>query len=90
MFFKKNKIDIVINLAAQAGVRYSLINPYSYVNTNVNGFLNILENSKDHKIKHLIYASTSSVYGGNEDIPFNEMQKTERPLQLYAATKKSQ
>jgi UDP-glucuronate 4-epimerase len=89
LFFEKNKIEIVINLAAQAGVRYSLINPYSYVNTNINGFLNILENSKNHKIKHLIYASTSSVYGGNEDMPFKETHKTERPLQLYAATKKS-
>ena len=88
-FFKKNKIDVVINLAAQAGVRYSLINPYSYVKTNIDGFLNILEGCKNHKIKHLIYASTSSVYGGNVRIPFIETDKTEKPLQLYASTKKT-
>ena len=82
-FFKKNKIDVVINLAAQAGVRYSLINPYSYVKTNIDGFLNILEGCKNHKIKHLIYASTSSVYGGNVRIPFIETDKNSISLNTH-------
>ena len=87
--FKKYKPDIVINLAAQAGVRYSLDNPISYLDSNLLGFLNILEASRNHKIEHLIYASSSSVYGGNKLLPFNENQSVDHPLSLYAATKKS-
>ncbi len=87
--FKKYKFNIVINLAAQAGVRYSLKNPRDYVKTNINGFYNVLEFSKKFKIKHLIYASTSSVYGKNDFKKLKETHNTDRPLQLYAATKKS-
>ena len=86
--FKKYKFSVVINLAAQAGVRYSLKNPGSYMKSNVEGFFNLIELSKTYKIKHLIYASTSSVYGANKKIPFNEDDQTNHPLQLYAATKK--
>ena len=70
--FKKIKPDVVINLAAQAGVRYSLKNPHAYVDTNVTGFLNILEESKNNDVKHLVYASTSSVYGANNKLPHKE------------------
>jgi UDP-glucuronate 4-epimerase len=87
--FQKTKPDIVINLAAQAGVRYSLLNPQAYVDSNITGFLNILENSKNFKIKHLIYASTSSVYGANKKLPHKEIYNTDHPLSIYAATKKS-
>ena len=87
--FKKYKFNIVINLAAQAGVRYSLKNPREYVKTNINGFYNVLEFSKKFKIEHLIYASTSSVYGKNDFKKLKETHNTDRPLQLYAATKKS-
>ena len=86
--FNKYKIDKVINLAAQAGVRYSIENPDIYINTNIIGFYNILENIKKHKINHLIYASSSSVYGNNE-LPFKESDSTDNPISLYAATKKS-
>ena len=86
--FNENKIDIVINLAAQAGVRYSIENPDVYINTNIIGFYNILENIKKHKINHLIYASSSSVYGNNE-LPFKENNSTDNPISLYAATKKT-
>ena len=85
--FAKNKPDIVINLAAQAGVRFSINNPSSYVKSNLNGFFNILENCKDHNVEHLVYASSSSVYGGNNDYPFTENQKIDKPLSFYAATK---
>ena len=85
--FTKNKPNIVINLAAQAGVRFSINNAASYVNSNLNGFFNILENCKDHKVEHLVYASSSSVYGGNNDYPFTENQKINTPLSFYAATK---
>tara|TARA_B100000989_G_C19497772_1_gene452853 strand:- start:623 stop:1639 length:1017 start_codon:yes stop_codon:yes gene_type:complete len=85
--FIKNKPDIVINLAAQAGVRFSINNPASYVKSNLNGFFNILENCKDHNVEHLVYASSSSVYGGNNDYPFTENQKINKPLSFYAATK---
>ena len=84
--FKKNKIQKVINLAAQAGVRYSLINPRSYINSNIVGFFNLLDLSKKHKIKHFVYASTSSVYGALKKMPFKEYS-TDHPIQLYAATK---
>ena len=87
--FKKFKFKFVINLAAQAGVRYSLINPYSYIDSNITGFLNILENCKKYKIKHLLYASSSSVYGANKKIPFSEEQGVNHPISFYAATKRS-
>jgi UDP-glucuronate 4-epimerase len=83
------KPDIIINLAAQPGVRYSLINPRSYINSNVNGLFNILEISKELNIQHLIYASSSSVYGGNTNYPYSEEDNTDFPLSLYAASKKA-
>ena len=85
--FIKNKPDIVINLAAQAGVRFSIDNPASYVKSNLNGVFNILENCKDNNVEHLVYASSSSVYGGNDDYPFTEKHKINSPLSFYAATK---
>jgi len=87
--FKELKPDIVINLAAQAGVRYSLDNPMSYIQSNLVGFLNILEACRKYKVEHLIYASSSSVYGGNKITPFNESNSVDHPVSLYAATKKS-
>ena len=87
--FLKYKFDVVINLAAQAGVRYSLINPRSYINSNINGFFNMIELSKIYKVRRFIYASTSSVYGLNKKIPFKEESSAEHPLQIYAATKRS-
>ncbi len=87
--FKKHKPHIVINLAAQAGVRYSIENPMSYVESNLVGFLNILEGCRKYKVEHLIYASSSSVYGGNKITPFNESNSVDHPVSLYAATKKS-
>ena len=85
--FLNHKPNIVINLAAQAGVRFSIDNPHSYVKSNLNGFFNILENCKHHKVEHLVYASSSSVYGGNSVYPFTENQKINKPLSFYAATK---
>ncbi len=87
--FKIHKPKIVVNLAAQAGVRYSLENPLAYINSNILGFTNILENCKNFKVKHLVYASTSSVYGANTKVPFSENDSANHPLSLYAATKKS-
>ncbi len=87
--FEKEKIDIVCNLAAQAGVRYSLENPESYVDSNLVGFLNILECCRNFNIKHLVYASSSSVYGLNKKIPFSTDDNVDNPISLYAATKKS-
>ncbi|ALM06790.1 capsule biosynthesis protein CapI [Sediminicola sp. YIK13] len=87
--FRKEKFDIVCNLAAQAGVRYSLENPEVYVDSNVVGFLNILECCRHFKIKHLVYASSSSVYGLNKNIPFKIEDSVDKPISLYAATKKS-
>ncbi len=87
--FADNNIDIVINLAAQAGVRYSIENPYQYVDSNVVGFMNVLEACRNHKIEHLIFASSSSVYGANHKIPFNVDDHTDHPISLYAATKKA-
>jgi len=87
--FKKHSPSIVINLAAQAGVRYSVTNPIEYINSNIVGFLNILENCKKAKIDHLIYASSSSVYGGNKKIPFSEKDPVDHPVSLYATTKRS-
>ena len=85
----KHKIDKVIHLAAQPGVRYSLINPRSYIDNNLLSFFNIMEASKEYKVKLFIYASSSSVYGLNNTTKFKEIEKTEKPAQLYAATKKS-
>jgi len=87
--FDSEKFDIVCNLAAQAGVRYSIENPYAYVNSNVVGFLNILEACRKYPVKHLVYASSSSVYGMNEEVPFREDDKCDTPMSLYAATKKA-
>ena len=86
--FNNNKIEYVIHLAAQAGVRYSLINPKTYVENNINAFYNLLESMKSTSIKNLIYASSSSVYGSNEKVPFEESDKTDDQVSLYAATKK--
>lgn len=87
--FKKHKFDYVINLAAQAGVRYSIENPYSYVDSNLIGFVNILEACRHYPVKHLLYASSSSVYGGNKVAPFSTEHQVDHPVSLYAATKKS-
>ena len=88
-YAKNKKIDTIVHLAAQAGVRYSLENPKSYIDNNICGFFNILELSKNLKIKNLIFASTSSVYGLNQDYPLREDSVTDHPIQFYAATKKS-
>tara|TARA_B100001989_G_scaffold171660_1_gene123907 strand:+ start:213 stop:1229 length:1017 start_codon:yes stop_codon:yes gene_type:complete len=87
--FKKFNFKKVVNLAAQAGVRYSLENPSAYISSNIEGFANILESCRKYNIKHLIYASSSSVYGGNKEMPFSENQNVDYPISLYAATKKS-
>ncbi|SNS43403.1 UDP-glucuronate 4-epimerase [Anaerovirgula multivorans] len=87
--FRNCKPDYVINLAAQAGVRYSIENPYAYVDSNLIGFMNILEACRDYPVKHLLYASSSSVYGGNKLAPFSTNQNVDHPVSLYAATKKS-
>ena len=87
--FNTNKIDKVCHLAAQPGVRYSLINPHLYIQSNIVGFTNLLEETKNHKIKDFIYASSSSVYGNNKKIPFSVKDNVNQPISLYAATKKS-
>ena len=87
--FKDHKINKVINLAAQAGVRYSMENPLAYINSNIVGFAHILENCFKHDIEHLVYASTSSVYGANTKMPFSEHESVNHPLSVYAASKKS-
>ena len=87
--FKDHKPTKVVNLAAQAGVRYSMENPLIYINSNIVGFAHILENCRLHKIKHLVYASTSSVYGANTKMPFSEHHSVNHPLSVYAASKKS-
>jgi UDP-glucuronate 4-epimerase len=87
--FEKEKFDKVCNLAAQAGVRYSLENPHAYINANISGFLNILEACRYHNIKHLAYASSSSVYGNNTKMPLSTSDNVDHPISLYAATKKS-
>jgi len=87
--FEDNEFDIVVNLAAQAGVRYSIENPDAYIQSNVIGFYNILEACRHHPVKHLVYASSSSVYGGNKKIPFSVEDRVDNPVSLYAATKKS-
>ena len=87
--FSKQNPKVVINLAAQAGVRYSIENPQSYIDSNIVGFINILEGCRHHNIEHLIYASSSSVYGGNKNIPFLESDNVDHPISLYAASKKA-
>jgi len=87
--FKKEQFDYVVNLAAQAGVRYSLENPHSYVDSNITGFLNILECCRAFPVEHLVFASSSSVYGLSEEIPFHEDNCTDHPLAMYAASKKA-
>lgn len=87
--FRKNHFDAVCHLAAQAGIRYSIKHPEAYIQSNISGFFNILEKCRHHKIGHLIFASSSSVYGGNKNVPFEESQKTDSPISFYAATKKS-
>lgn len=87
--FRSFKPDRVVHLAAQAGVRYSLENPRAYTDSNVVGFMNVLEGCRDHGVEHLVYASTSSVYGANSTMPFSEHHNVAHPLSLYAATKKA-
>ena len=87
--FKKNDFDVVVNLAAQAGVRYSLTNPEKYIESNIIGFTNILEACRHNKIPNLVYASSSSVYGMNSEVPFDEDHSVDHPVSLYAATKRS-
>lgn len=87
--FESEKFDIVVNLAAQAGVRYSIENPYAYIDSNINGFMNILEGCRHSEVKHLVYASSSSVYGLNTKMPLSTSDNVDHPISLYAATKKS-
>ena len=87
--FQMEPFDYVINLAAQAGVRYSLQNPYAYIDSNISGFLNVLEGCRTTKVRHLVYASSSSVYGANTTVPFSEHHPADHPVSLYAATKRS-
>ena len=87
--FKQEQFEVVCNLAAQAGVRYSIENPKAYIDSNISGFLNILEGCRNYKVKHLVYASSSSVYGENKKVPFETTDNVDRPISLYAATKKS-
>ena len=87
--FKQEQFELVCNLAAQAGVRYSIENPKAYIDSNISGFLNILEGCRNHKVKHLVYASSSSVYGENKKVPFETTDNVDHPISLYAATKKS-
>lgn len=87
--FEQYKFDIVVNLAAQAGVRYSIDHPDVYIESNIIGFYNILEACRNHPVEHLVYASSSSVYGGNKKVPFSVEDKVDNPVSLYAATKKS-
>jgi UDP-glucuronate 4-epimerase len=89
MIFTDNHPEYVVNLAAQAGVRYSIQNPHAYVNSNLVGFINILEGCRHHQVKHLVYASSSSVYGANAATPFSVHDNVDHPLSLYAATKKA-
>ncbi|WP_455590753.1 NAD-dependent epimerase [Bacteroides sp.] len=87
--FETERFDVVVNLAAQAGVRYSIENPYAYIESNVVGFVNLLECCRHYPVRHLVYASSSSIYGLNEKVPYAETDKTDSPVSLYAATKKS-
>ena len=87
--FAEEKFAVVVNLAAQAGVRYSITNPGSYIESNLIGFYNILEACRHHEVEHLVYASSSSVYGSNKKVPYSTDDKVDNPVSLYAATKKS-
>ena len=87
--FSRENFDIVIHLGAQAGVRYSIENPYAYIDSNIMGMMNILEGARNNPVQHLIYASSSSVYGGNKKVPFSTEDSVDHPVSLYAATKKS-
>ena len=87
--FSENKISVVVNLAAQAGVRYSITNPDAYIESNLIGFYNLLEACRHHEVEHLVYASSSSVYGSNKKVPYSTDDKVDNPVSLYAATKKS-
>ncbi|MBI5345182.1 MAG: NAD-dependent epimerase [Deltaproteobacteria bacterium] len=87
--FGREKFDVAVNLAAQAGVRYSLVNPYAYTDSNIEGFLNILEGCRHNKVSHLVFASSSSVYGANTKMPFSVHHNVDHPVSLYAATKKA-
>ncbi|MBR8709106.1 NAD-dependent epimerase/dehydratase family protein [Bacteroides pyogenes] len=87
--FTENQISVVVNLAAQAGVRYSITNPDAYIESNLIGFYNILEACRHHEVDHLVYASSSSVYGSNKKVPYSTEDKVDNPVSLYAATKKS-
>lgn len=87
--FEQEKFDIVCNLAAQAGVQYSLQNPHTYIENNITGFINLIDAAKTNKVKHFVYASSSSVYGNREDVPFKETDNVDNPISLYAASKKS-
>lgn len=89
MLFANGKFDVVINLGAQAGVRYSITNPQAYIESNIDGFINVLEGCRNNKVGHLVYASSSSVYGLNGKVPFSEHDGIAHPVSLYAATKKS-
>jgi len=88
-FFIKNSFEVIVHLAAQAGVRYSIENPSSYIKNNLVGFANLIETAKEESITRFIYASTSSVYGANKKLPFSEADRVDQPTQLYAATKRS-
>ncbi|OFV72451.1 NAD-dependent epimerase [Acetobacterium wieringae] len=87
--FETHRPDYVVNLAAQAGVRYSITNPYAYLDSNLVGFMNILEACRNYPVEHLLYASSSSVYGGNKQVPFSTNHNVDHPVSLYAATKKA-
>ena len=87
--FSEEKFDVVVNLAGQAGVRYSLVNPHSYTDSNITGFLNVLEGCRHNNVKHLVFASSSSVYGANTKMPFSVHHNVDHPVSLYAATKKA-
>ena len=89
ILFTKEQFDSVVNLAAQAGVRYSLINPYAYIDSNISGFVNILEGCRHNNVRHLVFASSSSVYGANTTMPFSVHHNVDHPVSLYAATKKA-
>ena len=87
--FRRERFDCVVNLAAQAGVRYSLTNPFAYIDSNIAGFTNVLEGCRHNHVKHLVFASSSSVYGANTNMPFSVHQNVDHPMSLYAATKKA-
>jgi UDP-glucuronate 4-epimerase len=87
--FGQNRIQVVCNMAAQAGVRYSLVNPFAYQSSNLQGFLNIIHLSQEHQVENFVYASSSSVYGNNKKVPFSVQDRVDNPISLYAATKKA-